>query len=480
MKSRQNGCDRFRKAARLLTTVLAAGMLCGASPAAGEPERRVLRFVQDDAQDKMVSRIFTLKYLQANDVVPFVTGMVKRYNMNSSVSCFSYVYGSESQQILTVTTPAKMMACVADFLAKADRKITVKGRVPSDILRGTGIVRGVYRPKFRSGQILIDLIVNALVNAGPYSSLYGYDANSNQIYWKDNASNTAYVYQFLSYIDRPPPQIRMRFTVCELRESTLRDAGIEYLAWKNGPGLNFFQAAFRAADLTSAGTAALQSFSGPLGGFLFAPQFDASFIRLLEQSGHARIRASGELTVSNADARTYALTFNASLQNIIKSDNDRTSVTGDALSQQADLLTLRIVNPMVCIHNDPGPEFTIEAYYPGENAGVSGILNFGYAMSSSGAVERNNYGTELINTVSASGNACIPLNRELLLSSWEGEQEVEQTIGIPWLCDIPYLKYLFSTTTVSKEKALFFLTVTADLPDTARPAPFQGGLHRLR
>ena len=30
------------------------------------------------------------------------------------------------------------------------------------------------------------------------------------------------------------------------------------------------------------------------------------------------------------------------------------------------------------------------------------------------------------------------------------------------------------------KKTLFFLTVTADLPDTARPASFQSGLHRLR
>ena len=47
------------------------------------------------------------------------------------------------------------------------------------------------------GVVVINLIVNAIVNAGPYSSLYGYDANSNQIYWKDNSSNTPFVFEFL-------------------------------------------------------------------------------------------------------------------------------------------------------------------------------------------------------------------------------------------------------------------------------------------
>ena len=58
---------------------LSAGALCGAD----EPGVQKLRFVQDDAQDYMVSKIYTLKYTQANDLMPWVASMIKRYNMNS-------------------------------------------------------------------------------------------------------------------------------------------------------------------------------------------------------------------------------------------------------------------------------------------------------------------------------------------------------------------------------------------------------------
>ena len=456
----------------LLLMVLAGG-LYGAPPHASQPPQvpsgaQTLRLVQDDAQDYMVSKIFTLKHIQANDIAPFVTGMVKRYNMNSSVSCFNYMYCSTQQQILSVTTPEKMMSCVTQFLNMADRE--VKGAPPgSDIIRGTGITCGVYRPKYRSGQILIDLIVNALVNAGPWSSLYGYDSNSNQIYWKDNLSNSTYVYQFLSYVDRPPPQIRMDFSICEVRESTLRDMGIDYLAWKNGPGLNLFQVGWRALDLSSSGSAALQSFSGPLGGFFFAPQFDASFIRILEQSGNAERRTGGELTVSNSDTLTYSITFSTAFQNIVKNDNDRTSVTAPDISTQPNLCSLKIIKPIVCIDDGKTAGFTIPPYHPGENAFRPGILYFGYEMSNSGAVERSNFGTELINTSTVSGNASIPLNRETVLGYWESTSEAEERIGIPWLSEIPVIKYLFSTTVTTKERSCFFLTVTAQLPDTAAP-----------
>ena len=43
---------------------------------AEENAARTLRFVQDDAQDYMVSKIYTLKYVQANDMTPFVMGIV--------------------------------------------------------------------------------------------------------------------------------------------------------------------------------------------------------------------------------------------------------------------------------------------------------------------------------------------------------------------------------------------------------------------
>ncbi|MBQ9754504.1 MAG: hypothetical protein IJV93_07125 [Lentisphaeria bacterium] len=450
-----------------LLMLAVTGGLCGAPLQPDQPPpTQTLRLVQDDAQDYMVSRIFTLKHIQSNDVVPFVEGMVKRYNMNSSVSCFSYAYGSVREQILSVTTPEKMMTHVAAFLEMADR---AAGNVSpgNDVIRGTGISRGVYRPKYRSGQVLVDLIVNALVNAGPWSSLYGYDSNSNQIYWKDNASNSSYVYQFLSYIDRPPPHIRMAFSLYEIRESTLRDMGIDYLAWKNGPGLNLFQIGWQALDLSSSGTAALQSLSGPFGGFFFAPQFDASFIRILEQSGSAERHTGGELTVANSDTLSYELSFSASWQNIVKNDNDRTSVTAPQAASQANLCTVKIIKPIVCIDNGKETGFAIKPYSPGENADLPGILYFGYGIQNSGAVERNNFGTELIVSTTVSGNGTIPLNCETVLGSWENEREVEETIGIPWLSEIPYLKYLFSTTVKNKERSLFFLTVTAKIPDTA-------------
>lgn len=448
-----------------------------ASAAPEDPERQTLRFVQDDAQDYMVSKIYVLKHIQSNDITPFVTGIVKRYNFNSNVNCIEY--GENNQQILTVTCPVGMMPYVDDFIAKADREAAIEGKKSGDIIRGTGITRAVYRPQYRSGQTLINLIVNAFINAGPYGSVYGYDANSNQIYWKDNVTNTEYIRQFLAFLDRPAPQINLSFRVYEVRESSMRDIGVDYLAWKNGPGLNLFQAAFRAFDLSSGGSAAISAMTGPLGGFFFAPQFDASFIRLLAQDGRAEVSDTAELTVSNSDSRTYEITFDPQLQNIVKSDNDRASVETSGVSGQKQIY-LKIVKPVVCLHHGSELDFSFPDYQPGVYAKRGGSLFFGYGVEAANAVERNNYGAELVEMTALSGNCTVELGKEKILASWTRDDEVEQTVGAPFLSDIPLLGMLFSTTVRHKEKTTVCLTVSAAMLDTASPVEESGILKKLK
>ena len=366
---------------KCLYVLLIAGVSLSAQTPDEKPGVRKIHLIQDDAQDYMVSKIYKLKYVQSNDIAPFVTGMVMRYNINSSVG--SIEYGSNNSQLLCVTCPVKMMPSVDDFILKADRNVPLSGKEPGEIVKGTGITRAVYRPKYRSGQNLLNVLVNSVIGEGPYSSVYAWDSNSNQIYWKDNKANTEYVYQFLGYLDRPAPQIRFELTLFEVRESTLRDIGIEYLAWKNGPGLNLFQTAFKSFSITSGGSSALQAMSGPLGGFFVAPQFDASFIRVLEQNGTARIKDTAMLTVSNSDSSVSSIYFSPEFQNIVKSNNDQTSVQKESLGLEEGMYQamLRITAPIVNIHYGQPQEgypateaFSVADYTPGEYVKYKGTV----------------------------------------------------------------------------------------------------------
>ena len=442
---------------------------------------RKLHFIQDDAQDYMVSKIYTLKYAQGNDLIPFVSGIVMRYNINSVVNSITY---GNNVQLLTVTCPEKMISYVDDFIAKADRKVEISGKVPGEIIQGTGITRAVYRPLYRSGEDIVNVMIQSVIGEGPAGAIYAWDANSNQIYWKDNASNTSYVYQFLGFLDRPAPQVTLDFTLFEVRESTLRDLGIEFLAWKNGPGMNIFQTGFDSFGLSSSGSSALQAVSGPFGGFLFAPQFDASFIRMLQQNGNAKITSSASLTVSNSNTLSSEIYFNPVQQNITKANNDQMQVSDSVLSAQEGVYHsfIKITAPTVNIHygvpQTPYPSseaFEVPDYTPGELNDLPGTLFFSYELQSAAVVERNNYGAELVEVSRLQGNMLIPLNKEIILGRWDKSSEVEQNIGAPWLSDIPVLRYLFGTVTTVKENTRVYVSVTAKLLDSAKPEKLVSG-----
>jgi type II secretory pathway component GspD/PulD (secretin) len=74
-----------------------------------------------------------------------------------------------------------------------------------------------------------------------------------------------------------------------------------------------------------------------------------------------------------------------------------------------------------------------------------------------------------VETSSINSNALIDLNKEIIIGKWDLDQEVEQTIGVPFLSKIPILKYLFSTTTKQREVCHVILSVKAELLDTTIP-----------
>lgn len=434
---------------------------------AGKTQR--IRFKEDDAQNYMVSKIYELKHLKANDLTPFILGAVRRYAQNSTVDRINYSAGKK--QLLSVTCPVKMMPYVDDLVAKLDRAGSKVGPYGSPIA-GTGITRYVFQPKYRSSPAMVELMKSAGIpsssNPGAnQDAVVEFDPATNLIYWKDSVNKDKDLKKYLAWLDRPIPQVNVKLTVYEVRESKLRDLGIDYLAWKNGPGLDLFGAGYEylnakvteamldtllsnAPDL--AGTA-----TGSFGGFFFAPAFDASFVRLLQQDGSATISSSASLTVNNAPSGKYQVKFTPEYQNLIKSDKDRSSIV---TSPNSDL-QMTINAPIIC-YNMPKSAAGVMPFTQDAYAKMGGNFNFSYEMLAKEVVERNNYGAELSNVSTFSSAVTVALNHEKLLGSYTKETEVEQTVGIPFLCELPVLKYIFGTTTMNREKSYCFVTVRAE------------------
>jgi len=475
-------------AVALAVGIAGTGLLYGAPPQ--EKDIRTIRLLQDDDQVRIVSKVYELKHLKATDVRPFVEAAVKRYSRSSNVERVHYPQAK--RQMIIVSTGEDFIPYVDELVAGLDKP--GKPGKSGSLIEGTGITRITYIPNYRAAEDIVRLINEGTIRSSEGRAFLNQDTNT--IYWKDDRDKAQITLAWVKYLDRPVPQVNLRLNYYEIRESKLRDIGLDYLAWKNGPGLDIFSAgfdggkvfsneaiwqlisgAYKLADLTKN-----FSTSWSYGAFFTAPQFDLSFVRILQQSGNAKLAAHADLTFVNTAVyddpalnshlpKTYTATLTPGYENIRKDDDDRSSIveSGDST------LTLNVFNPVICFGAAPdeiranGQIPSTEAFYAKNNGGVV----FAYKLASKTVTEKSNRGDELGNTSTLSGELTLGFKTEKLLASYVREQDVEQTVGIPFLVKIPVLKYIFGTTTTIRERTYIIVTAEANLvhPNAKPPKP---------
>ncbi len=459
--------NRFTVSIGVFLVACAASLFGEGTP--GKEKVKRIEWLQDNAQKYMSTKIYELKHVRAADLTPFVEGAVKRYRTDSRIQRLSYADGGK--EYLVVSTGTAMLPYVDEIIRALDRPSGKVDAMGSNI-EGTGISNFVYYTKYRTSEEMKNIINRNILddNGRAYA-----DIACAMIYWKSSVSKGKQIEKWLAALDRPVPQVSLTLKIYEVQESVLRDLGIDYVAWKNGPGLDLFGAGANMFNswgieklvevLGTKGFDYLTSSQFAFGGMFFAPQFDASFVKILEQEGIATVATSASVTLVNgADA---TITFAPDFQNIVKSDNDKTTVAEGG----ATTYTLNVGSSII---NFKGDKYTKEQskdgylYYEEVPGNVSGTIMFGYDFTVSSPVESNNFGTQLVNSTGMASSLCLDVGKEQLIGTWEQTYDVKQNVGIPFLSDIPILKYLFGTEKISKSTSKVFVTLQADwiTPDT--------------
>ena len=148
----------------LAAIVLAAGITWTPLLSGEEPQDkgiRTIQLLQDDAQVRIVSKVYELKHLKATDVRPFVEAAVKRYSRSSNVERVNYPHAK--RQMLIVSTGEDFIPYVDDLIAGLDKP--GKPGKSGSLIEGTGITRITYIPNYRAAEDIVRLI-NAGTVAG--------------------------------------------------------------------------------------------------------------------------------------------------------------------------------------------------------------------------------------------------------------------------------------------------------------------------
>ena len=279
--------------------LLAAALLSafGALSVQGQTANGVrdIKINEDRDQRWFVTKVYELKNIKANDITPWVLGAVQRYNIGSVVNRLNYDGGK--RQFIVVTTGKDLIPYIDQLVSTLDRPSGKKNELNS-IVDGTGAYFANYRPLYRGGSSIIQTVL-ADTRSWGYS---WYDDNNGIFYWQDTKSHAELLFKWLKALDRPVPQVEVSVNVYEVSDSDFRELGFDIAQWKDGPGNSLFGFGYDFTKYKSSEQAVNQVL-GSSSGFFFAPQFDASFIKLLQEKGKALASTSSKLAAISPPSR---------------------------------------------------------------------------------------------------------------------------------------------------------------------------------
>lgn len=143
-----------------------------------------------------------------------------------------------------------------------------------------------YRPKFRDAAPLLDLLQWF---RGPMET-YMWDAVANAIQWTGQPTQVARLFvKGTKMCDIPPSQVKLDVAVYEVSVKNDLKLGLDYLAWKNGPGRDLFEGVVAGGP----------SYIGHFRWVNLHAAVTTAYLDFLASKGKARLAAHSTLTAKS-------------------------------------------------------------------------------------------------------------------------------------------------------------------------------------
>ena len=273
--------------------------------------------------------------------------------------------------------------------------------------------------------------------------------------------------KLLAQYDVPIPQVRIKVTVYELDSENDDKIGIDFQSWKNNQGADLFSvggryrnnwnALYDASGLNRAAGSERSSF------YNFNPKWNSRYIDFLTSIGKAKIMLSGELCVRNATTATLErvthIFYVDTSQSVPRS-------TAETLFPNTGVGPYELLNNIIgAVAGEPVDENDPIRVGKGNQQLTALAQNYGFSMQISNVavgLDETRFTVKLNNTsllgFQSNGtpriapgsqvvqNVSLPYGiGEFAIGGLKKQSTVVSRSGIPWLMDIPYLGYLFSS-----------------------------------
>ncbi len=380
---------------------------------------------------------------------------------NTAVECLKYVDGTG----LLIISAEEYRFKDNEHGWGFDRIVEFMDRPQMGANLGTQVF--FYIPKFVPSRNLLPLIQNVGMNVFDVTEIWqgqdlvAYDSDLNWLIFDTTNYSMTNIEKMLEKYDVPIPQVKLKLTVYEVYSENDEKLGLDFQAWKNNDGMDFFSGGARFRDNWQAvyGGNLEQNNFNRTAFYNFNPKWNTRYIDFLVSKGHAKVTHTGELSIRNNTPATFARTTQ-----IFYMDKSETSSGAAVVPDEgvgAYELLSAIINSVAGASDFPIGKANLENTTKSTNYGFTMQVNnasvnlletrFDVTLTNTSLIGFESSGVPRIspdNTI----NVTVSLphgSNTFVIGGLKKQEEVKSDSGIPLLKDIPLLGYLFSSKSTS-------------------------------
>lgn len=427
--------------------------------------RRVVKVLQADSKTDVNQ--YVPKAFEFHNVSPYnVLRYVRRVADLEEGAYWTFVAPDGKSGVLLVNVPSWQVEPLTELVSIIDRpnQTNSDGR------------KRVYLPlEYRDPSQVAPALAPYLTASGVVVP----DPATGHIYIEDNPSGTDYAVAYLPKdLDIPIKQVVIRAKIYEVDLTNDGTIGLDYTAWKNGPGRNLFAiGAFGEyfKQTTSTGGAPVvspggvdvnglpgQRFnnSGANAGYFY--DVPSAYFDFLVTKGRARVLTAPSATVLNTETATFSTGEQILFYRVLTQNDAAPRATAlDPTGADAAYPDNRTVNGEVLDRADAGVNMQVRPVIGEESVVLEVSLTFASQLGFDDAGVPQLHSREINTTIRATPD------KEYIIGGMSRTQSLQTSRKIPGLGSLPVAGWLFGGETTTAKKSMLAIVLTADVLDEA-------------
>ncbi len=271
-----------------------------------DDKTKKLHLISTDNDPDVITKTYVLKNADPYEIRPYLLSAVQAQRVDASTTDVECIKFNDGTGALIVSAEDYRFA-KQDGVMGFDDMIAILDQPNISSAPGTEVY--IYFPKYWDANSLANVVRNVGLNyAGDTVELEGgadrvmVDSGLNAIVFYTPAYNKKTIEEMLKLYDTPTAEVKVMYSVYELDTENDGKIGVDYQAWKNGPGADLFSAAGRFSKGWTGG-----AMDGVVDGtgwnntqfIKFSPRWNSRYLDFLTAKGKAKAITSGEMSIMN-------------------------------------------------------------------------------------------------------------------------------------------------------------------------------------